>query len=80
MLESVGVGMSSKWGKLILEIFVKKAKWKANKKPKLINYDMRMWLWKTVGLGVELQKILRNACNSMMTRVKDTVGEIVLCV
>ena len=65
---------------MILKTFVKKAKWKANKKPKLINYDTRMWLYKTVGLGVELQKILRNARNSMMTRVKDTVGEIVLCV
>ena len=74
-LQAAGVGMDSMWGKMVLSVFVNEMDWNSQKKPSLKNKVTRLWLWKDVGLGVESQKILREGRNSLMQRIRATVGK-----
>ena len=74
------MGMNSTWGRLVLKTMVAVNDWRGGIKPNLSVFKQRLWLWKDMGVGVESQRILRSARNSMMYRVKITVGEIICAV
>ena len=70
------MGLSSQWAKVVLTEFVKHMEWKSDEQtPDLKKKKTRLWLWKDVGLGAKLQKILRAGRNQLMQRLHATTGE-----